>query len=224
MISVPAITLAEKRPDNHFRRRGGAGSTRFQGRHEIPLQGVDKGAEYINLLLAHPERETSVFELVCGSALNSIGVMANGGLAQEEVEEGFQITSGLPMGDAGVVADKKAVNQYRGRYQELVTEKAEAEENGEHERIEEIEEELAQIAAAITGAVGRGDRLWKIGDKRKNVRDAFRGAVNRAIVQIAKFDKPLAEHLKASIKHGNVAVYQPAVPVIWEVRAVGGGE
>jgi hypothetical protein len=132
------------------------------------------------------------------------------------------------LGDAGFVADRTAVEQYRGRYQDLIIEKAEAEEDGDHERIDKIEmdkieEELGQIAAAITGAVGRGGKLRKTGDKRKNVRDAFRNAVNRAIVYIGKYDKPLAAHLKESIKHGNEAVYQSAAEITWEVRPIVNG-
>ena len=33
-------------------------------------------------------------------------------------------------------------------------------------------------------------------------------------------DKPLAEYLKASIKHGNEVVYKPEMPVTWEVRPI----
>jgi hypothetical protein len=171
-------------------------------------------------LLAYPERETSVFEIVCGCALGAVEPAANTGLEHDDIEEGFQVTSGMPLGDAGVVADRTAVNQYRGRYQELLTEKAEAEDEGDHQRIEEITEELIQIAAAITGAVGKGGKLRKVADKRKNVRDAFRNAVNRAIKYIEKYDKPMAEHLKSAIKHGNEAVYRPEISVTWEVRPV----
>ena len=66
VISVPAVASAEKLPDNIFQKRGGVWEARFQGRgrHTILIQGVDKGAECINLLFAHPERETSVFEIV----------------------------------------------------------------------------------------------------------------------------------------------------------------
>lgn len=222
VISVPAVASAEKIPDNIFRKRGGVWEARFlgRGRNSILLQGVDKGAEYINLLLAYPERETSVFEIVCGCALGAAESAANTGLEHDEIEEGYQVTSGVPLGDAGVVADRTAVNQYRGRYQELLTEKAEAEDEGNHQRIEEIEEELAQIAAAITGAVGKGGKLRKVADKRKNVRDAFRNAVNRAIKYIEKYDKPMAEHLKDAIKHGNEVVYRPEISVTWEVRPV----
>lgn len=220
VISVPAVAVTEKRPDNYFRRRGGVWVARFQGKNDIFLQGVDKGAAYINILLAHPGRETSVFEIVCGQAFNAPASATDAGLDHEDLEEGFQVTSGVPLGDAGIVADHKAVAQYRGRYKELIVEKADAEENSDHERLDEIEDELSELAHYITGAVGRGGKLRKTGDKRKNVRDAFRNAINRAILQIAKYDKPLAEHLKKSIKHGNEVVYRPEIAITWEVRPV----
>lgn len=220
VISVPAIAAAEKQPDNYFRKRGGVWATRFQGRSEILLQGVDKGAEYINLLLAYPDRETSVFEIVCGCALSSVQSAANAGLAPDDLQDGFQVTSGLPLGDAGVVADRNAVEQYRDRVRQLLVEKEEAQDEADHDRVGQIEDEMAQIAAAVTGAVGRGGKLRKTGDKRKNVRDAFRNAVNRAITQIEKYDKPLAAHLKSAIKHGNEAVYRPETPITWEVRPI----
>ncbi|MDR2364775.1 MAG: hypothetical protein LBD68_02830 [Zoogloeaceae bacterium] len=72
VISVPAVASKEKVPDNIFRKRGAVWEFRFQGKSTLLLQGVDKGAGYINLLLAHPERKTSVFEIACGSAINAI--------------------------------------------------------------------------------------------------------------------------------------------------------
>ena len=53
--------------------------------------------------------------------------------------------------------------------------------------------------------------------------DAFRNAVDRAIRQIEKYDKPLAEHLKASIKYGNEVVYRPDMAITWEVRPIVNG-
>ncbi|MBL8512283.1 MAG: hypothetical protein JNM52_11640, partial [Betaproteobacteria bacterium] len=222
VISVPTAASAEKMPDNIFRKRGNVWEARFQGRgrHPILIQGVDTGAEYINLLLAHPERETSVFEIVCGCALGAAETAANTGLEHDEIEEGFQVTSGVPLSDAGVVADRKAVNQYRDRFNQLFREKAEAEEEGDHERLDEIQDEMSQLAAAVSGAVGKGGKLRKVADKRKNVRDAFRNAVDRAIKQIDKYDKPLAEHLKACIKHGNEVVYRPEMSITWDVRPI----
>lgn len=219
VISVPTVSPKEKQPDNFFRKRGGGWEARFNRGNTINIIGVDKGAEYINLLLAHPDREASVYEVVCGYALG-VADHANSGLEHDDIEEGFQVTTGAPLGNAGVVVDRKAVEQYRAKYQSLVTEKAEAEQDGDHQRVEEIEDEMAQIADAITAGVGKGGKLRRTGDKRKNVRDAFRNAVNRAIKQIEKWDKPLAEHLKASIKFGNEVVYRPGVPITWDVRPI----
>ena len=170
-------------------------------------------------MLAHPDREASVYEVVCGYALG-VANQANSGVEHDDIEEGFKVTTGAPLGDAGVVVDRKAVEQYRAQYQSLVSEKAEAEQDGDHQRVEEIEDELAQIADALTAGVGKGGKLRKAGDKRKNVRDAFRNAVNRAITAIGKYDKPLAEHLKASIKHSNEVVYRPGIPIVWDVRPI----
>ena len=174
------------------------------------------------MLLAHPGREASVYEVVCGYALGVADTVSSG-LEHDDIDEGFQVTTGAPLGDAGVVVDRKAIEQYRAKYQSLVTEKAEAEEDGDHERVEEIDVEMAQIADAITGGTAKGGKLRKAGDKRKNVRDAFRNSVNRAITAIGKYDKPLAEHLKASIKHGNEVVYRPETPITWDVRPIVNG-
>jgi len=130
------------------------------------------------------------------------------------------VSVGVPLGDAGVVADRKAIQQYRGRFNDLISEKADAEADGDHERLEEIQIEMAQLVAAVTGAQGKGGKLRKVADRRKNVRDAFRNAVDRAIKQIHKYDKALAEHLKASIKHSNEVVYRPEVSITWDVRPV----
>lgn len=222
VISMPAVVSAEKLPDNIFRKRGGVWEARFQGRgrHTILIQGVDKGAEYINLLLAFPDRETSVYEVAVGSAANAIDLPANTGVAPEDIEEGFQVTQGVPLGDAGDVADRQALSEWRERARELLGEIEEARDAGDHARIEEIEEEMAFLTKAMEGGKGIGGRQRRAGDKRKNVRDAFRNAVDRAIKQIEKYDKPLGEHLKASIKHGNEVVYRPGVPIVWDVRPI----
>ena len=220
VISMPAVISTEKQPENFFRKRGAVWETRFQGRNTICLLNVDKGAEYINLLLAFPDREASVYEIACGSAVNAIDLHANSGIAPEEIEDGFQVTQGIPLGDAGDVADRRALNECKQRAQELFGELSEARELGDHVRIEEIETEMAALVKFIESGKGLGGRQRKAGDKRKNVRDAFRNAVDRAIKQIEKYDKPLAEHLKESIKHGNEVVYRPEMSITWDVRPI----
>lgn len=219
-ISMSSVVSVEKLPENFFRKRGAVWETRFQGRNTICLFNVDKGAEYINLLLAFPDREASVYEVAVGSAVNAIDLPANSGVAPEDIEEGFQVTQGIPLGDAGDVADRQALLEWQQRARELLGEIEEARDSGDHARVEEIHEEMAFLTKALEGGKGLGGRQRKAGDKRKNVRDAFRNAVDRAIKQIEKYDKPLAEHLKASIKHGNEVVYRPEMSITWDVRPI----
>lgn len=223
VISMPAVVSAEKQPENFFRKRGAVWETRFQGRNTICLINVDKGAEYINLLLAFPDRESSVYEIAVGSAANAIDLPANTGVAPEDIEEGFLVTQGIPQGDAGDVADRQALREWQQRARELLSEIEEAREAGDHARIEEIEEEMAFLTKAMEGGKGLGGRQRKAGDKRKNVRDAFRNAVDRAIKQIEKYDKPLAEHLKDTIKISHEVAYRPGVPITWDVRPIVNG-
>lgn len=221
--SVPAVISMEKQPENFFRKRGAVWETRFQGRNTICLLNVDKGAEYINLLLAFPDREMSVYEIAVGNAVNTIEHPAGSGIAPEDIEDGYQVTQGIPLGDAGDVADRRALNECKQQARELFEEMEEARVRGDHARIEEIEKEMATLVKYIEGGKGLGGRQRRVGDKRKNVRDAFRNAVDRAIRQIEKYDKPLAEHLKASIKYGNEVVYRPGMVITWEVRPIVNG-
>ncbi|AOS78381.1 hypothetical protein Q5W_05065 [Hydrogenophaga sp. PBC] len=221
--SVPAVISMEKQPENFFRKRGAVWETRFQGRNTICLLNVDKGAEYINLLLAFPDREMSVYEIAVGNAVNTIEQPAGSGIAPEDIEDGYQVTQGIPLGDAGDVADRRALNECKQQARELFEEMEEARERGDHARIEEIEKEMAALVKYIEGGKGLGGRQRRVGDKRKNVRDAFRNAVDRAIRQIEKYDKPLAEHLKAGIKYGNEVVYRPGMAITWEVRPIVNG-
>lgn len=216
VISVPAIPVEEKQPDNYFRKRGGVWAARFNGNAEVLVTGVDKGAEYINFLLARPNKETSVYEIVCGFAINSCNTF----LDSNETEDGFQVTQGVPLGDTGFVADRKAVEQYREAAHELLREIEEARSENNDAEIQRLEEEMAKVTTAINEAVGLGGKLRKSNDKRKNIRDAFRNAVNRAIKYLEKYDKPLAAHLKESIKCGNEPVYRTEEEIVWEVRPI----
>jgi 7-cyano-7-deazaguanine synthase in queuosine biosynthesis len=216
VISMSAVPIEIKQPDNYFRRRGGVWAARFNGNAEVLVTGVDKGAEYINFLLARPNKPTSVYEIVCGFAINSCSTVLN----SDEIDEGFQVTQGVPLGDTGFIADRKAVEQYRETAHELLREIEEARAANDTAATQRLEDEMTQIIAAINEAVGLGGNLRKSNDKRKNIRDAFRNAVNRAINYLEKYDKPLATHLKESIKCGNEPVYRTEEEIIWEVRPI----
>lgn len=216
--SVPAVTVTVKQHDNFFRRRGDAWEARFQSRNPLTLLNVNKGCSYLQVLLAHPREELSIFAVVCGSAIDDADAVLKGIPGDDSFEEGFSVTQGPPLGDAGVVADHTAILQYKDRALALLREIDEARDAGDVELVAELEDEAAQVAQALTSATGKGGRLRKAKDTRKNVLDAFRNAVNRAIKAIGKYDKVFAEHLSASIRFGFDATYQPSVDITWEVR------
>lgn len=220
VISVPSVVTMIKEPENYFRKWGGVWTARFQGRNGFALKGVDKGAEYINILLARPDREMSISEIMFACAIDPAAPMINANIATDEIEEGFTISDGPLLTDAGVVADPKAIAQYKGRFKALLAKKADAESEGDEVLLEAIDEEMEQIATEISGAVGKDGKPRKLGDKKKNVRDAFRNAVNRAIDQIETYDRLLASHLKESLMLTNPAVYKPGYAIEWDVRPI----
>lgn len=218
VISVPAVVVPVKQPDHYFRRRGDAWEARFQGRNPLTLLNANKGCGYLQVLLAHPREELSIFSIVCGSAIDECDAVLRGVPSDETFEEGFSVTQGPPLGDAGVVADRKAVLQYQKRALALLREIEEARDAGDFERVAELEDEAIQVAQAVTSATGKGGRLRKTKDTRKNVLDAFRNAVKRAIKTIGDYDTVFAEHLTNAIKFGFEASYQPTSDIAWDVR------
>jgi hypothetical protein len=216
VISVPAVELTIEQPANYFRRRGNVWEARFNGNAEVLLTGVDKGAGYINFLLGRPNKETSVYEIVCGFAIDSCNTF----LDSSETEDGFQVTQGFPLGNAGFVADRRAVEEYREAAHELFQEIEEARAADNKAEIKRLEEEMAKVIAAINEAVGLGGKLRTSKDKLKNICDAFRIAVKRIIDKLEKYDKPLAAHLKEAIKCGKNPVYRTEEEIVWEVRPI----
>ncbi len=219
-ISVPSVTTIITEPENYFRKWGDVWTARFQGRKGFALKGVDKGAEYINILLAYPDRESSISEVMFACAAGSMNPMASTAVAPEDIEEGFSISDGPLLTDAGVVADPKAVAQYKARFKELLVEKADAESEGDETLLEAINDEMEQIVAAITGAVGKGGKPRKLGDKKKNVRDAFRNAINRAVDHIETHDSLFATHLREALQLTSQAAYKPGYAIEWDVRPI----
>jgi 7-cyano-7-deazaguanine synthase in queuosine biosynthesis len=220
VVCVPAVTTKQEQPANYFRKRGGVWTARFQGNQEILLIGVDKGSEYINILLGRPNQKISVFEIVCGFAIDACNTLLCSDNTIDDTDDGFQITTGVPLTDAGFVADRKAVEQYREAAQDLLKEIDEARSANDAAKIQELEREMVQITGAIKEATGLGNRLRKAKDKRKNIRDAFRTAVNRAIDYIEQYDGPLYNHLKTAIKCGNEVAYMTQEDLVWDLRPI----
>lgn len=217
---APVIEQQVEEPANLFRKRADAWEARFKGRQRIVLNSVDRGAEYINYLLRHPNADLPVLEIVGRRAIALCNLVHPEDQAFVEASDGFQITDGVPLGDAGVVADHTAIGQYRQRSVELLREIECERADGNATRVQELEKEIAEIYRAIEEAVGLGNRQRKTKDTRKNVRDAFRNAVNRAIEKIDEYDSVFADHFRRHISYGNTARYAPGEDIPWDLLPV----
>jgi hypothetical protein len=202
--------------DSFFRKRGAVWTFRYLGGNEIYLKNVDKGCEYINLLLAHPGELRSVYEIACAREVS----LCQEKIDSTDIEGGFQVTSGFPLGDSGYATDQKSIQQYIAEAQRLFDEKEEALAAKEIDRVQSLDEEMATLADHISSVQGRGGKIRKSNDVRKRVRDAFRKAVNRAIEEIRKYDLSLADHFDDDIKFGNDVGYLPKESIDWELRPI----
>jgi 7-cyano-7-deazaguanine synthase in queuosine biosynthesis len=221
VISVPAIELTIEQPANYFRRRGDVWEVRFNKGQPIKLVTANKGSQYLSYLLSHPNQPIPVAELVCGSFYDpSSGIFSAAEIDGDDIEDGYQITQGIPLTDAGVIIDAKAREQYRERISELLQDIDEARDTGNKEKEEELRDEMTVIACALNGSKARGGKPRTLGDKRKNVKDSFRIAVKRAIEKLSEYDSPLGQHLDSSIKFGNEPVYLTEEEIVWEVRPI----
>lgn len=217
---APVIERQVDEPPNLFRRCGEAWEARFKGSERIVLNSVARGAEYIHYLLQHPNADMPVIEIVGRKGIALCNYVSPEDQTFAEMSDGFQITDGILLSDAGAIADHTAIAQYRQRSVDLLREIDCKRADGNAVEVQVLEEEIVQIAHAIEEAVGLGNRQRKAKDMRKNVRDAFRNAVNRAICKIDEYDSVLAEHLKQHIIFGSTARYAPTKEILWVLAPI----
>ena len=181
-------------PDFAFRRNGQAWSVRFAGGREFVLL-PSKGAAYLQVLLSNRGTAFSVERLATL-------------VARQPVE--------YLLGDAGERSDADALSAYRARYEQLKDELEDAQERHDVDAEERIRVEMEDLQIQIKKDQGLGGRLRKDSDDRERVRKAVRAAIRRAILEIGKYDKRMAEHLKPpTLKCGCQPCYEPNEPVEW---------
>lgn len=216
-ILVPATAIPE--PEYYFRKRGNTWEARFRGKNRVVITNSDKGCEYINILLSKPNHDFEASDLVFASTFDATH-LETGGLDLDEIAEGFTVTDGVPLGDAGEILDTRARRELKQRGRDLLDLIHDALELGNAEQAELLRAEAIEINKALEEGIGLGGRPRKAKDDRKRIRDSFSAAVKRALKRISEFDQPLADHLSASIKLGSVVSYRPADTVEWDVRQI----
>jgi hypothetical protein len=173
-----------------FRRSGTFWMVTWRGR-EATLPAV-KGMVDLAVLLAQPDRETHVLDLVgAPTAARS---------------------------DLGEVLDDTARDAYRARLAELDERLREAEATGDAAASESAATEREFLLAELGAAYGLGGRARRAGDPAERARTTVTSRIRDAIARIETELPELGRHLRASVRTGIYCVYAPETPTLWETH------
>jgi 7-cyano-7-deazaguanine synthase in queuosine biosynthesis len=214
--TLPVPVGGPQNPRNYLWQRGNVWEARFNGGQPILIQKHRKGCVYLQSLLSAPFAQRNVFEVVAVDLVENCGEVAM--LDPLELKTGYQITQGMQRSDLGVTVDQRALDEYKRSILELLEDLREARENNDEGRKALLEEEIAKIEQARSAGSDHKGQPRKVRDARKNVRDAFRNSVNRAIEEISEHDSVFGEHLQAYVKLGAIVDYTPEPQVAWSTR------
>ena len=162
-----------------------------------------KGMHYLAQLLAHPDRETHVFELYAA-------VDAPGEAARQST-----LRPAGPVADP--VLDAQAMAAYRQRLLDLRDEIEEAEGLGDIGRVEHARNEVGVIEEELGRIVGFGGRPRRQSDAVERARKAIYNRLQSTINAIDEVLPDLGRHLTASVRTGTFCVYRPERPTEWVV-------
>lgn len=185
-------------PEYQFIKKG-MWAIRFAGK-ETFLDGNLKGAAFIHHLLSYQGQRIHVVRLMAHVA----GVA---GAAVIPAAEGLE----TDRAEADEVLDRQAIKNCQERYDHLVAER----EHAADARIDEIDAEIAQIAAYLSSALGLGGRSRTISDEVANARRRIARVIHIVYEKIETNDAELAIHLRNSIKTHAEMVYEPDQEVNW---------
>jgi hypothetical protein len=186
-----------------FRRDGDYWTLAHSGR-AVRLKD-NKGLRYIAHLIAHPDREFHVLDLVTAEQ----GVDASARATAADVD-------GLrPSAESEELLDGRSRREYLRRVEDLRAEVEEAQGWGDAERAARLTEELEFLLNQLAGGVGLGGRARKAVSDADRARWAVSKAVDRAIARIKAEHPDLAQHLSESLRTGTFCSYSPSGPVSW---------
>jgi hypothetical protein len=181
--------------ENVIRRDGDYWSVVFDGR-TVRIRDL-KGVRYLARLLAFPDRELHVLDLVAA-----------------ESQSGGQPPA---LGDAGALLDTQARDAYRRRLVEIEDDIEQARAMRDLERAAQAEAEREFLVRELSRAVGLGGRDRRAGAASERARAGVTRAIRQAIARLAEQHPELGEHLERTVRTGTYCTYlpDPRAPVDW---------
>ncbi len=159
-----------------------------------------KGFRYLERLLADPNREFHVLDLVAVEQGTLPTVHAPG--------QGLDFEAGL--GDGALpVLDEEARLAYRRRLTEVDEDIEEATDMNDTGRIELAQRDRDYLIAELSRAVGLGGRHRSAGGSSERARTAVTRSLRYALGRLAEHHTTLAAHLEQSVHTGTYCSYAP---------------
>ncbi len=190
---------------NVFRREGDYWTVIFD-EHTVRVRDL-KGMHYLARLLADPDREYHVLDLV--AAETGSGAQVDGGGAVDVPRSA--------LGDAGEILDARAKDAYRRRLAEIEDDIEQARAIGDAERAAQADAERDFLVRELARAFGLGGRERRAASASERARASVTRAVRQAITRIAEHHPQLGDHLSRSIRTGTYCAYRldPRAPAGW---------
>jgi hypothetical protein len=181
---------------NVFRLDGDIRTVTFAGR-TVLLRDL-KGMHHLAQLLAAPDREFHVLDLVSG-----------------ELRTGPRPDDG----DLGPALDDQARAAYGRRLAEIDSDIDDATMLGDDERLALARADRDYLVRELARAYGLGGRHRLVGATSERARASVTRALRYAIARIAEHHPPLAAHLARTVRTGTYFSYvpDPRVPVRWQL-------
>lgn len=177
-----------------FRREGDYWTVLFEGR-TVRVRDL-KGMRYLARMLANPEREFHVLDLVEGEAAEVEGGRMGSPLR-------------LALGDAGEVLDTRAKEAYRRRLGEIDDDIDRARALGDARREAQADAERDFLVRELARAVGLGGRDRRAASASERARVAVTRAIRKGMARIAEHHPALGEHLDRAVRTGTYCAYVP---------------
>ncbi len=166
-----------------------------------------KGIRYLRRLLAEPDREFHVLDLVA---------VENGTLRVADDAD-------LPprrRGEAGMsVLDEAARDAYRRRLAEVDEDIEDAVRDNDLGRQAKAEADRSYLITELRRAVGLGGRERVVGGSSERARTSVARSIRYALDEIGRQHPAAAEHLRSSLRTGTYCSYQPDpyAAIAWEL-------
>ncbi len=167
-----------------------------------------KGLRYIERLLAEPDREFHVLDLV---AVEN-GTLSTGAPTGDHGDASRLSAIGMPM------LDEQARAAYRRRLAEVEEDIDEATIMNDPARRALAERDREYLVAELRSAVGLAGRQRTTGSSAERARTAVTRSVRYALARLAEHHPVAAAHLEQRVRTGTYCSYtpDPMVPIDWQ--------